>query len=127
MSGSNSTANRRAGIATLTIDGTSFDVVSDAAYFVSTVKRETLPGQSGIQGYSEMPQAGYISATIRDAGSLTVADFNAMTSVTCILTLANGKTVYGDSMWNTECDEVKTQEATFTIKFEGVSVLESPV
>lgn len=120
------TQNRRAGIASLSIDGTSYDVVSDAAYFVNTVKRETLLGQSGIQGFSEMPVAPYISATIRDAGSMTVADFNAMTSSSLVLTLANGKVVYGDSLWCTECEEVKTQEATFSIKFEGVSVQENP-
>lgn len=121
---SGSTQNRRAGIATLSIDGNSYDVVSDATYFANTVKRETLAGQSGVQGYSEMPVAGYIGATIRDSGGLTVASFNAMTSSSLVLTLANGKVVYGDGMWNTESEEVKTQEGTFSIKFEGVSVLE---
>jgi hypothetical protein len=119
-------SQRRAGIATLSINGTSYDVVSDASYFVSTVKRDTLTGQSGVQGYSEMPVAGYISATIRDNGGMTVASFNQMTSVNCVLTLANGKQVYGDGMWNTEADEVKTQEGTFSIKFEGSPVLEIP-
>lgn len=126
MSGSAySTSQRRAGIASLTIDGTAYDVSGDLAYLPSTVKRETLTGQSGVQGYSEMPVAPYISATIRDAGGLTVQDFNQMTSVSLVLVLANGKTVYGDGMWNTECEEVKTQEATFSIKFEGYNVTES--
>lgn len=121
----NSTQNRRAGLATLTINGTSYDVVADAEYFANKVKRETLAGQSGVQGYSEMPVSGYISATLRDAGTMTVSDFNAMTNVTCVLTLANGKTVYGDGMWCTECEGVKTQEATFAIKFEGYTVMET--
>lgn len=118
------TLNRKAGIASLSINGVAYDVVSDAAYFANFVKRETLIGQSGIQGYSEMPQAGYISATIRDNGGLTAGYFNTLTNATLVLTLANGKLVYGDSMWNTEADEVKTQEATFMIKFEGASVIE---
>ncbi|WP_298281259.1 phage tail tube protein [Acidocella sp.] len=118
------TQNRRAGIAYLSIDGSNYDVVSDAEYFANSVKRESLTGQSGVQGYSEMPVTGYISATIRDAGSLTVASFNAMTSSSLVLTLANGKRVYGDGMWCTEVEAVKTQEATFSVKFEGVSVEE---
>lgn len=125
MSGSvNTTTQRRAGIASLTINGTAYDVQGDLAYLPSTVKRETLLGQSGVQGFSEMPAAPYISATIRDAGSLTVQDFNQMTSVSVVLILANGKTIYGDGMWNTECEEVKTQEGTFTVKFEGYDVTE---
>jgi hypothetical protein len=123
---SGTTSNRRAGLASLSIDGNSYDVVSEATYYVNKVKRETLKGQSGVQGYSEMPEAGYIGATIRDSGSLTVASFNAMTSSSLVLTLANGKTVHGDGMWNTECEEVKTQEGTFAIKFEGLSVMEIP-
>lgn len=121
------TTNRRAGIASLSIDGVAYDVVSDANYMPGTVKRETLIGQSGIQGYSEMPMAPYIGATIRDNGSLTVQSFNAMTNVTLVLTLANGKLVYGEGMWNVEAEEVKTQEASFSIKFEGSIVLEQTV
>ncbi len=121
MSGSN---NPSAGIATLAINGTSYDVVSDAAYLPNTVKRETLVGQSGVQGFSELPVAGTISATIRDNGSLTVGSFNQMRNVNVVLTLANGKTVYGDGLWCTENDEVKTQEGTFSVKFEGAFVQE---
>lgn len=122
MSGSNQ--NRLAGIASLSIDGVAYDVVADAAYFANYVKRETLIGQSGVQGYSEMPTAGYISATIRDNGSLTVGYLNTLTNSTLVLTLANGKLVYGDGMWNTESEEVKTQEGSFSVKFEGPTVIE---
>ncbi len=121
------TTNRRAGIASLSIDGVAYDVVSGAAYFANKIKRETLIGQSGVQGYSEMPLAGYITATIRDNGSLTVGYLNSLTASTVVLTLANGKLVYGDGMWSTEVEEVKTQEAEFMIKFEGPDVYEQTV
>jgi hypothetical protein len=55
---------------------------------------------------------------------LTVADFNQMTNVTISLSLANGKQVVGRNMWCTGVQEVKTQEATFEVKFEGTSVTE---
>lgn len=119
--------NRRAGIATLSIDGAAYDVVSEAAYNVNSVKRESLIGQSGVQGFSEMPTTGYISATIRDNGSMTVGAINTLTNSTLVLTLANGKQVYGAAMWCTDLEEVNTQEATFKIKFEGANVYEQTV
>jgi len=121
---SGSTTNRKAGIATLSIDGSAYDVVSELSYMAATVKRETLIGQSGIQGYSEMPQAPYISAVIRDNGSLETGGLNKLTSSTLVLQLANGKTVYGDGMWNTDFEEVNTQEATFRVRFEGTNIIE---
>jgi hypothetical protein len=119
------TTNRLAGIAYITVDGKSYMLAADAAYSVSRVKRETMSGQSGVQGYSETPIPGSISATLRDAGSLTVADFNAMTNVTVMLELANGKMVVGRNMWTVESQEVKISEATFEVKFEGFSVEEA--
>ena len=111
---------RRAGIASLEINGEAVDVVGDLTYDSIFIKREMLIGQSGIQGYSEMPKAGAISATIRDAGNMSVAAFLDMTAVPIVATLANGKTVYGDTLTCTDCSEVKTQDATFTLKFEGL-------
>lgn len=125
MSGSN--VNRKAGIATLTIDGVAYDVVSNLSYNAAAVKRETLVGQSGVQGYSEMPTAQYIQATIRDNGSLETGSLNKLTNSTLVLQLANGKTVYGDGMWNTDFDEVDTQEGTFKVRFDGPSVIEQTV
>ena len=116
--------NRRAGIASLSINGVAYDVVSDLSYMPNTVKRETLIGQSGVQGYSETPIAGYISATIRDAGSLSVAFLNGLTTANLVLTLANGKVVTGDNMYCTDFGEVKTQDATFSVKFEGSTIYE---
>lgn len=117
----------RAGIASITINGSAYDVVSDLSYNCNTVKRDTLIGQSGVQGYKVMPFAPYIGATLRDNGDLTVANFNGMTNVSVVVQLANGKTVQGDGMWNTEADEVKTEEGTFAVKFEGGQVFEDTV
>jgi len=118
------TTNRLAGVAYISVDGKNYMLAADATYSVSKVKRETLTGQSGVHGYSETPIPGSISGTFRDAGSLTVADFNAMTNVTVMLELANGKMVVGRNMWTVESQEVKTSEATFEVKFEGMTVEE---
>ncbi|MCA1860930.1 phage tail tube protein [Janthinobacterium sp. HH103] len=119
------TTNRLAGIAYLTVDGTNYMLAGDFAYSVSKVARETLMGQDRVHGYSEKPKQGSMSGTIRDAGGLSVASFNAMTNVTVTVELANGKTIIGRNMWTVGDLEVKTTEATFEVKWEGFSVEEA--
>jgi len=117
--------NRLAGIAYLTVDGKSFMLAGDFTYMPSAVARETLVGQDRVHGYSEKPVAGFISGTIRDAGGLSVGDINAMTDVTVVGELANGKTVIGRNMWTVDTQEVATTEGTFAVKWEGFSVEEA--
>lgn len=100
-------------------------LAGDFAYNPSKVSRETLIGQDRVHGYSEKPHAGSMSGSIRDAGGLTVAAFNAMTNVTVTAELANGKTVVGRNMWTVEAQEVKTTDATFEVKWEGFDVEEA--
>lgn len=118
------TTNRIAGIAYLSVDGKRYMLAGELAYNVSTVSRETIIGQDTVHGYSEKPHAPFISGSFRDAGSLTVADFNAMTNVNITCELANGKTVIGRNMWTVDTQEVKTSEATFEVKWEGPLVEE---
>ncbi|HEX3984577.1 MAG TPA: phage tail tube protein [Acidisoma sp.] len=122
MSGTNL---RLAGVAALTIDGAPWNVVGDLEYSPTVVTRETIKGQTQVEGYSEMPQQGSISANLRDQGGTTVNSLNLMTNVTVIAQLANGKTVYGDAMWQVGEIAVNSQEGTFKITFEGASVIES--
>ena len=117
--------NRLAGTAFLHIDGQRYMMSGAWSYSVSTVSRETLIGQDSVHGYSEKPNAPHISGEVRDAGSLTVASINAMTNVTIVLELANGKSVIGRNMWSVDTQEVNTQEASFPVKFEGFSVEEA--
>ncbi len=112
-------ASRRAGVIAMEIAGEAVDVAADFAYDATTVKREMLLGQSGVQGYSEMPKTGMMSASLRDAGTLSQARLFAMVNVPIVAILANGKSVYGDQMTCTECSEVKNAEGTFEVKFEG--------
>src|SRR4051812_27052442 len=116
--------NRLAGIAYLTIDGVSYMIAGDAKYSVSTVKRETLTGQSGVDGYSEMPVPGFISMSVRDSSVFKVGDFNSMRNVTVVLELANGKTITGGNMWCTDAQEVDTTDAKFDVRFDGRNVRE---
>lgn len=115
---------RLAGVASGFINGVPYDII-ETRYSPSKVVRETLKGQNGIHGFSEMPQQGRIVMSIRDAGGMTVADFSDMSDVEVQLALANGKSVGGAGMWCTEAVEVNTVEATMEVTFEGKQVTET--
>lgn len=118
-------ANRLAGIATLTVDGQNYRLVGTLTYSPTIVTRETLKGQDAVHGYSEMPQAGFISGRFRDSSDLRISDFNAMTDVTVVAELANGKTVTGRNMWTVgEAQEVNTETSEFEVRWEGEDVTE---
>jgi hypothetical protein len=112
-------SNRLAGTAYLTRNGQSYMVAGEFTWSPSTVKRETLPGMDGIHGFKEEPVSGFIEASIRDSGDLTVQDFNDADNDTIEVRLANGKTVIGRNMWTTEPQEVDSVEAKFKVRWEG--------
>ncbi|QNK65761.1 phage tail tube protein [Variovorax sp. PAMC26660] len=116
--------NRLAGTAYLSVDGTTYMVAGAFEYSPAKVTRETLTGMDGVHGYSEKPKAGHISATLRDSGGLSVASINAMTNVTVVAELANGKTIVGRNMWTVEDQTAKAEDATIEVKWEGLSVTE---
>jgi hypothetical protein len=97
-------------------------VVSDVTWSPARWKRETLVGLDTVHGYSEVPLQGYIEATLRDSGAISVGDFNDMRCVEVLVTLANGKTVGGSNMWNTAALEVRAAEGTFQVRFDGQTV-----
>lgn len=108
-----------AGIAYLSIDGTPYQVAGGAKYDVSTVSREGLVGMDGPHGFKETPKFGSISVSLRDSGGLSVAALNAMTSVTVVLQLANGKTIMGGACFTADAQEVDAAEATLEVKWLG--------
>jgi hypothetical protein len=118
------TTNRIAGTAYLSVDGISYPVAGDFEYDSSIVTRETLAGQSGVDGFSEKPKAGQIKATLRDMGGLTLAALNAMDNVTVTVELANGKTIIGRNMWTVDPQGAKAEDATVPVTWEGPSVTE---
>lgn len=114
------TPGLRAGLATLEIDGEVFDLIGDGTYDATILNREPLVGQSGPQGFSEMPKYGTIGGQLRDAGNLTVSAIKLKTSSSVKLVMANGKTVAGDGMFCTECSPVNTVEGSFNVMFAGI-------
>jgi hypothetical protein len=117
--------NRLAGTAYLSVDGKTYRLAGDLKYQVSGFKRETLSGQDGPHGYSELPIPGYISASVRDSSDLKLSDINAMTNVTVVAELANGKTVIARNAWTVEQQEVNTTDAVFEVRWESTAVTEA--
>lgn len=121
---SGSTNMRLAGVIALTIDGMTWSVVGEAEYSPSLVTRETLKGQSGVDGYSEMPTAPFFSANVRSSGNAPIASLNAKVNATIVAQLANGATLFGAPMWQVGELSVNTQEGTVNVRFEGPSLIE---
>jgi hypothetical protein len=122
---SGSTNSRLAGVIALTIDGQTWSVQGEAEYSPSLVKRTTLVGQSGVDGYSEMPGVPFFSATLRISADTPIAALNAKVNSTIVAQLANGATLFGFPMWQVGDDlVVNTQEGTVPVRFEGPSLIE---
>lgn len=116
-----------AGSAQVTVDGETYQLEGSLKYSPSKVKREAMIGKDGFHGWKETPVTGWISMSLRDAGNLTVAAFNAMRNSTVVAQLANGKTIVGRNMGTTDAQEVDTEDAKFEVKFEGPQVSEQTV
>lgn len=120
-------SNLIAGTAQVTVDGVTYQLEGGLKYAPNTVKRESLVGKDGFHGFKETPVAGKMTMSLRDAGSLTVASFNAMRNSTIVAQLANGKIVVGRNMGCIDVVEVDTEDAKFEVSFEGPQVSEQTV
>jgi hypothetical protein len=118
--------NRVAGVATLTVDGQSYALRGQFGYRVSKVNRSTIAGQDDIHGYKEMPVQGHIKCQLTDTHGLSVSSLNAMTNVTVVAELANGKVIVGRNMWTVDAQDVDTVEAIVEVMWESADVSEQP-
>lgn len=112
-------SNRLAGTVYLSVDGVTYQLAGDFEYSTATVSRETLTGQDTVHGYSEKPIAPHIAGTLRDSGGLSLSSINAMSNVTVVAELANGKTAIGRNMWTVESPTSKQTDATIEVRWEG--------
>ena len=112
-----------AGGASLTVDGEPYNITA-SDYRVSASKAETMKGQTKVEGYSEMPMEGFISATVRLQPGQSSAKLVGARAGTVVLVRRSGQTVYGSNMWQTEEAGTSTVEGTMQVKFEGETVTE---
>lgn len=120
------TNQRLAGVTKLTIDGSSYNVIS-FNYGLSKVENSPMVSLSGVDGFKSMPTPGFIAAVIRDAASVNVGSFSTKTNSTVVLELANGKQISGSGMFITGAQDVEGAEATFSVRFDGTNVGETGI
>ena len=112
-----------AGTASLTVDGVPYNITA-SDYRVSAPKKETAKGQTMVEGYTEKPMEGFISATVRLQPPQQSADLLNASGSTVVLVRTSGQTIYGYDMWQTEDGGTNTEDGTMSIKFEGAEVTE---
>jgi hypothetical protein len=117
--------NRRAGIFYLKMDGVLMDSVGEFTYRVGTVKREMIPGNNQILGFSEELQVPYIEGSITDKGTLDVEALCNAVDATGILELPNGKTYTLKNACYAGEGTIKTAKAEINFRLEGMDGFES--
>ena len=115
------------GTATLTINGIPFNVVGEGQWQASGPVNETAKGQSAVEGFTQMPGQGFISATFRDRRDYPVSSLQGASDLTVVLVCANGKVITCNTGWQTENITVNTQEGTFELHVESDTVTEDIV
>jgi hypothetical protein len=82
-------AQRIAGIAFLTVDGTQLALRGNFTVSPSAVERTMLAGQDGVHGYQELPRVPYIEGDLSTVRGLLLEDLEAQVDVTVVAQLAN--------------------------------------
>jgi Phage tail tube protein len=117
-------AQRIAGIAFLTVNGTQLSVRGNFTVSPSAVERTMIAGQDGVHGYQELPRVPYIEADLSTIPSLLLENLEAETDVTVIAQLANGMqyTLTGGT-----CKggfENNTRDGQVRVRWEGLACQE---
>lgn len=119
-------SSKLAGPVAFSVDGVNYDVVDSLTYSTGGWRREELLSLSGPKGeFREVPYHGRITANIRDHRDSSLADWQAMSNVTVIARLANGKTVSGSGLFVLDAIEINAADATFSVTFCGAEIIES--
>jgi len=117
-------AQRIAGIATLTVDGTQMSLRGNFTVSPSVVERTMLAGQDGIHGYQELPRVPYIEGDISTVPGLSLTALDGQTDVTVVAQLANG---YNYQLTNGTCKaglENNTRDGQVRVRWEGLACTE---
>jgi hypothetical protein len=113
-------ANKVGGVAFLKVDGRQYLLRGDLTVSPDAYERTGVAGQDSIHGYTETPRVPFITATITDTGGLSLGEFQRMTCVTVMCELNNGKHYVLVEAWTAEARELKTQEGSMELRWEGL-------
>lgn len=112
------TNRRLAGVTKFTVNGSAF-AVTEFSWNPGSRTREAMLSLSGWDGYKESPRGAWIAGKFRDAQSVNVTAFTALTNATVVVSLANGKSIVGHNLVYMGDPDVSGADATFDFRFEG--------
>ena len=117
-------AQRVAGTAYLFVDGNQLALRGNFTVSPSPVERTMLAGQDGVHGYQELPRVPWLAGDLTTMPDMNLEDLDAMTDVTVMAQLANGKNY---SFANATCKaglEANTRDGQVMVRWEALSCTE---
>jgi hypothetical protein len=114
-------ANKFAGIAYWTVDGTQMAVRGNLEVMPSRFERTGIAGQDRVHGYSELPVVPYMAGDVSTLEGTSVEAIDAVTNSTITVEAANGTVYYLRNAWRAERSTVNTRDGQFHVRFEGLS------
>lgn len=117
-------AQRIAGIAFLTVDGTQLSLRGNFTVSPSPTERTMIAGQDGVHGYQELPRVPYIEADLSTVPGLSLEALEAQTDVSVVAQLANG---YQYTLTGGTCKagfENNTRDGQVRVRWEGLACQE---
>lgn len=113
-------ANRvRGGLLAVKVDGVSYSGVGNFTFNIGKPVRAALVGATGVDGYSETPQAAFIAGEFRDGEDVDLEALVGTIDATVTLELANGKTFVLANAWFEGDGTGNTQEGNFAVRFSS--------
>ena len=108
-----------AGTAYLKADGKQYDLRGNMTVSIGAFERETVTGQDGVHGYTEMPKASFIEADLSDSGGLSLEQIGEIRNATITVELINGKVYALQEAWCMMAPELNTADGSMTVRFEA--------
>ncbi|MEG0064707.1 MAG: phage tail tube protein [Pseudomonas sp.] len=109
----------RGGLLAVKVDGVTYAAVGNFTYNAGGKLRTALMGATGVDGYSEAPQAAFIAGEFRDGEDVDTEALVAITDATITLELANGKTFVLANAWFEGEGTGNSQEGNFAVRFSS--------
>lgn len=114
-------AQRFAGVAFISVDGTQYALRGNLTVSPSPFERTMIAGQDGVHGYQELPRVPYIEADVSAIPGLSLEDLMLQTDSTVIAQLANGfEYVLHNAVVKGGFEE-NTRDGQLRVRWEGLN------
>ncbi len=117
-------AQRIAGVAFLSVDGTQLALRGNFVVSPSPVERNMLAGQDGVHGYQELPRVPWIEGDLSTVPGLSLENLVQEVDVSVVAQLANG---YQYTLTGGTCKgglENNTRDGQVRVRWEGLACQE---